>query len=61
MYYNESGEEKVLFPAKKLGLPEKYHTSWPLRKSAVYVYNYKGIIIWGLTAAIIREIASLIS
>jgi len=58
MYYNESGEKKVLFPAKELGLPEKYHLSWPIRKTAVYVYNYEGIVIWGLTAAIIYEITN---
>jgi len=56
MYYNESGEKKVLFPAKELGLPEKYHVSWPIKKTPVYVYNYEGIVIWGLTAEIIREI-----
>ena len=60
MYYNESGEKKVLFPAKELGLPEKYHLSWPIKKTTVYVYNYEGIIIWGLTAEIIREIAKVL-
>jgi len=55
-YYNESGEKKVLFPAKELGLPEKYHLSWPIKKTTVYVYNYDEIVIWGLTAEIIREI-----
>ena len=57
MYYNESGEKKVLFPAKELGLPEKYHLSWPIKKTRVYVYNYEGTVIWGLTAEIIREIS----
>jgi 8-oxo-dGTP pyrophosphatase MutT (NUDIX family) len=57
MYYDESGKEKILFPAKELGLPEKYHLSWPTKKVTVYVYNYEGVIIWGLTAEIIREIA----
>ena len=60
MYYNEHGEKKVLFPAKELGLPEKYHLSWPIRKTTVYVYNYDGIVIWGLTAEIIREITKVL-
>jgi 8-oxo-dGTP pyrophosphatase MutT (NUDIX family) len=59
MYYDESEKKKVLFPAKELGLPEKYHKSWPTRKTPVYVYNYEGIIIWGLTAEIVREIAKV--
>ena len=58
--YNESGEEKVLFPAKELGLPEKYHLSWPIKKTIVYVYNYEEIIIWGLTAAIIQEVTKFL-
>ena len=60
MYYNESGEKKVLFPAKELGLPEKYHLSWPIKKTTVYVYDYEGLIIWGLTAEIIREITKVL-
>ena len=60
MYYNESGEKKVLFPAKELGLPEKYHVSWPIKKTPVYVYNYEKIVIWGLTAEIIREITKIL-
>ncbi len=61
MYYNESGEKKILFPAKDLGLPEKYHSSWPVKKTTVYVYNYEGIVIWGLTAEIIREITKVLN
>ena len=59
-YYNESGEKKVLFPAKELGLPEKYHSSWPIKKTTVYVYNYEEIVIWGLTAEIILEITKFL-
>ncbi|MCL2293941.1 MAG: CoA pyrophosphatase [Spirochaetes bacterium] len=56
-YSDDSGNEKVFFPAKELGLPEKYHFSWPPKKVTTYVYNYEGVIIWGLTAEIIRELA----
>lgn len=54
---DENGNRKILLPARELGLPEKYHSPWVARKSAIYLYRYNDIIIWGLTAAIIREIA----
>ena len=59
-YDNDKGENIVLFPAEKLGLPEKYHNSWRGRKPSIYVYKYNGIIIWGLTANIIREMSDII-
>jgi 8-oxo-dGTP pyrophosphatase MutT (NUDIX family) len=55
--YNEHGEKEILFPAKELGIPEMYHDSWRVRDSNVYVYTYNDIVIWGLTAEIVREIA----
>ena len=59
-YDNDKGEKVVLFPAEKLGLPEKYHNSWKGRTPGTYVYKYEDIIIWGLTAKIIREISEII-
>ncbi len=59
-YDNDMGEKIVLFPAEKLGLPEKYHNSWQGRTPSIYVYKYDDIIIWGLTAKIIKEIAEII-
>ena len=56
----DKGEKVVLFPAEKLGLPEKYHNSWKGRTPGTYVYKYEDIIIWGLTAKIIREISEII-
>ena len=59
-YDNDKGEKVVLFPAEKLGLPEKYHSTWEGRTPGTYVYKYRDIIIWGLTAKIVREIAEII-
>ena len=57
---NEEGEKTILFPARQLGLPEKYHNSWRGRNPDIYVYKYDDIVIWGLTANIIREISEII-
>ena len=59
-YDNEKGEKVILFPAEKLGLPEKYHNSWKGRTPGTYVYKYEDIIIWGLTAKIVKEITEII-
>jgi hypothetical protein len=56
-YTNEAGERIVLFPAKELGIPERYYHSWAARKTKVYVYKYRELVIWGLTAEILREMA----
>ncbi|MCQ2604003.1 MAG: CoA pyrophosphatase [Spirochaetia bacterium] len=47
------------FPAAELKLPAKYHKPWTAGRSNIYVYNYNGTIIWGLTAAILYEIVSI--
>ncbi len=59
-YTNDKKETEVLFPAKELGLPKRYHGSWEGRIQKTYVYRYKDIIIWGITAKIIMEIAEII-
>lgn len=55
------GHERVIFPAKELGLPERYHKPWgtaALQK--VYVYRYDGEIIWGMTARFIFDMVKKI-
>ena len=59
-YDNDQGEKVILFPAEKLGLPERYHNTWKGRSPGTYVYKYENIIIWGLTAKIIKEISGII-
>ncbi|GAB6098142.1 NUDIX domain-containing protein [Halanaerocella petrolearia] len=54
-YTDEKEEKKVLFPAKKLGLPERYTKPWGGKKYDVYVYELDKKTIWGITAQLIRE------
>jgi coenzyme A diphosphatase NUDT7 len=53
---NEDGKEEMIFPAKELKLPDKYHRPWQGRKHNVYVYRYQGEVIWGITAAFIYDL-----
>ena len=48
--------KKVKFPASYYNLPEKYHKPWNGREREIYIYEYKGEVIWGITADIIFEI-----
>ncbi|MFZ3101565.1 MAG: CoA pyrophosphatase [Desulfitobacteriaceae bacterium] len=54
-FVDEKGNEITTFPARELGLPEKYTKPWGDRKSQIYVYKVQGEIIWGATAKIIYE------
>lgn len=53
---NNSGEAEVIFPAKELGLPERYSEPWGGILHEVYVYRTEHGVIWGLTAQIIKEL-----
>ncbi len=55
-YINSAGEEKVLFPAKELGLPKRYHQPWGGRLQTVYLYQYQQEVIWGITAELIYDL-----
>lgn len=57
---NSSGEE-LIFPAKELGLPERYHGKWGGKLHELYFYRTEHGIIWGLTAEIIRDMLDLAS
>ncbi|AET66434.1 NTP pyrophosphohydrolase [Desulfosporosinus orientis DSM 765] len=59
-YINEAGEEVVLFPAKELGLPERYTKPWGNSVNKIYVYRVAGETIWGITARLIRDVISRI-
>jgi len=56
---NGSGETEVIFPAKELGLPERYREPWGGLLHEVYVYRTKHGVIWGLTAQIVKEIVRI--
>lgn len=53
---DNNGNEKILFPAEQLGVPEKYAKPWSGKHHKVFVYRYKGEIIWGMTARILQSI-----
>lgn len=55
--YNDDGTEKVLFPAKELGLPERYHSAWNTKPHKIYVYPTTPYTLWGITAKILRHLA----
>jgi len=56
----ETGEETVLFPARELGLPERYAKPWGGMKHSIYVYRVDGRMIWGITARFIRDVVALL-
>lgn len=56
---NGSGETEVIFPAKELGLPERYHEPWGGVMHEVYVYRTEHCVIWGLTAQIVKELVRI--
>jgi len=58
-HYELKGK-KIEFPAKHYNLPEKYHKPWNGRDREVYIYEYNGETIWGITADIIYEIINKI-
>jgi peroxisomal coenzyme A diphosphatase NUDT7 len=53
---DELGNEKILFPAKELSLPDRYTRPWGHVRHSVYAYRTGEGAIWGITAAIIRAV-----
>jgi coenzyme A diphosphatase NUDT7 len=52
----EHGKKKILFPAKELGLPEKYWGPWGGYEHKIYVYKTGYGTIWGITARLIKDL-----
>lgn len=59
-YVNDKGEKIELFPVEQIGLPAKYSRPRSGKSHRVYVYNTKPDIVWGITAALIRELVGKI-
>lgn len=59
-YINQAGVEVITFPAKELGLPERYTRPWGNMMNNVFVYRVVGETIWGITARLIRDVTSKI-
>lgn len=55
-YTDEEGKTHILFPSKKLGLPERYQKPWGHKRHRVWVYKVSDEVIWGVTAVIINDI-----
>ncbi len=57
--YRRSYENQntTIFPAKKLGLPPKYHEPWRGKPRQIYLYPTDDVPIWGITAKIIAKFA----
>ena len=60
IYQVDSFTETGNFPVKELKLPKRYYGTWANGKRNIYVYRYGDKIIWGLTAAILYELISLL-
>ena len=55
---DKTGEETVLFPARELGLPERYEKPWGGMRHSIYVYKVGQEVIWGLTARFVLDFAN---
>jgi 8-oxo-dGTP pyrophosphatase MutT (NUDIX family) len=55
-YTDENGNLVNLLPSKELELPERYNQPWRAGKRKIYVYKLKEGVLWGLTAALVREV-----
>lgn len=55
-YITQSGEEVITFPAKELGLPERYYKQWGNVRSNIFVYRVDDVTIWGITARLIKDV-----
>ncbi|MBN1581393.1 MAG: CoA pyrophosphatase [Anaerolineae bacterium] len=55
--YNDKAGKRILFPAKELGLPERYHQPWRGQPRKVYLYRYGNEVIWGIAGEIVYEVA----
>jgi 8-oxo-dGTP pyrophosphatase MutT (NUDIX family) len=59
-YIDDEGKKIDLLPVEQLKLPPKYSKPWGRFKRKVYVYNYDGEVIWGITAALVKRVVELI-
>lgn len=53
---DEDGQHKTLLPVKELGLPNRYAGTWGTSLHEIYVYDYQGELIWGITADILYDV-----
>ena len=58
-YEDDAGNRVDLFPARDLGLPERYWNSWSHQKNKFIVYRCADEVIWGITARIMYTVSKL--
>lgn len=51
----QTGEQTVLFPAKSLDLPERYHQPWGDTITNIYAYRSPEGVVWGITGDILHD------
>jgi 8-oxo-dGTP pyrophosphatase MutT (NUDIX family) len=59
-YIDEEGKKNDLLPVEQLNLPPRYSKPWGRFKRKVYVYNYNGEVIWGITAALVKKLIEFV-
>lgn len=57
---DENGNRTVLFPAKKLGMPEMYEEEWDMGYRSIVSYDLGNVVIWGLTGYILKHFLTII-
>lgn len=57
---DERGNRVVTFPARELGLPERYWGPWRSRAHTVSLFRCDGEAIWGLTAELVLSLVALL-
>ena len=53
---DENGNKEVFFPVEELGLPDTYKKPWGNKKHKIWVYEYEGEVIWGITSVLIKDV-----
>jgi 8-oxo-dGTP pyrophosphatase MutT (NUDIX family) len=56
----DNGTVRTLFPARELGLPQRYWKSWRGGDHTTLVYRTEHGVIWGLTAQMVEELVGQI-
>ena len=46
----------MFFPVEELGLPDTYKKPWGNKKHKIWVYEYEGEVIWGITSVLIKDV-----
>jgi 8-oxo-dGTP pyrophosphatase MutT (NUDIX family) len=58
-YYVRENENRAdVLPVEELQVPLRYHKPWGGRKQRVFVYRTSRELIWGITAALIRDVVN---